>query len=110
MILFFSLLCVFPVLEPVCCSPEPLDFVQAMQEGWAYEATFIWDEEGNALEVVVQNPGPARALRLEAGLMFQGPDDIQPPVVIEDILVQAGSGETRFRVPSIGCGNADLAS
>ena len=89
---------------------EALDFVEAMEQGWTYAAAMESADGAERLRVTVINPGHARTLSLEAGLMFQGPDGVQPPVVMEDLLVQVPRGEHQFVVMSPGCGHASLAS
>lgn len=94
------------VLAPLDVTP-PVDFVKALGQGWTYEARMNQGGAGG-LEVRVTNPGRPTVLRLDAGLVFYGPDDVQPPVVMEDQLVEVPRGEFRFVVPSPGCGEAKL--
>ena len=88
----------------------PLEFRQALAQGWTYDAVLEETQEGDQLSVTVWNPGPATTVLLDAGLVFQGPDDIQPPVIMEDILVDVPRGEGLILIPNPGCGNAILAS
>ena len=89
---------------------EPLDFVEAMEQGWTYAAELESAGGVERLLVTVTNPGRARTLQLDAGLVFQGPDEFQPPVVMEDLLVDVPRGEHQIVVMHPGCGNAILAS
>ena len=89
---------------------EPLDFVQAIGEGWTYGASLESEDGVERLKVTVINPGRARTLSIEAGLMFHGPEWVQPPVVMEDLLVEVQRGEHQFVVMHPGCGHASLAS
>lgn len=89
---------------------EPLDFVEAMEQGWTYTAELESASGVESLVVTVTNPGHARTLQIDAGLVFQGPDEFQPPVVMEDLLVDVPHGEHQIVVMNPGCGNAILAS
>ena len=89
---------------------EPLDFVEAMEQGWTYAAELESAGGVERLLVTVTNPGRLRTLQLDAGLVFQGPDEFQPPVVMEDLLVDVPRGEHQIVVMHPGCGNAILAS
>lgn len=101
------LLCL--IQAPTVQSNPPLDFVEAMEQGWTYSATL--DSEGEDMLLVnVTNPGRARTLQLDAGVVFQGPDEFQPPVVMKDLLVDVPRGEHTIVVMHPGCGNAHLAS
>ena len=96
---------------PACCAPTSaasLDLVEAIDRGWTYEATASSSDEGASfLTLLLTNPGPDAHVLIDAGTAFHGPDDIQPAVVTEDLLVYVSAGATEELFLTKACGSAD---
>ena len=96
------------VAEPPSTAGSPLDLLDALDRGWTCEATSR--SMGEAVRLVIVNPGQGAELLIDAGTIFQGPDSVQPAVVTEDILVYVPSGEAQELLISAACGAADAMS
>lgn len=78
--------------------------MEAIGRGWGYSAV---DGFGDTLLLTLTNPGRDAHILVDAGTVFFGPDEYQPAVISEDILVFVPSGATlELGCPSV-CGKAD---
>lgn len=92
-----------------CCPttpPDTLDFVDAVERGWTYTATEGALEMDGVLVLSVTNSGTDAHLLIDAGTAFHGPDDIQPSVITEDLLVFVPAGASEELLLPSACGSA----
>jgi hypothetical protein len=87
--------------------PDTLDFIDAVKRGWTYTATEGRLDMGGPLALSVTSAGADVHLLIDAGTTFLGPDDIQPAVITEDMLVFIPAGSTEELLLPSACGSAD---
>lgn len=101
------LLAIAAAPSPDFSAPQAqLDFIDALDRGWRYSAVLEDSESGESFVVTVTNPGSGTYLLFDAGTAFAGPDDIQPAVVTEDLLVFIPAGATKQVALTHACGSA----
>lgn len=101
----------FMTLNPHATPVRSMELLDALERGWHCSAVL---EEGDAgehvLVVQVDNPGTGVNLLVDAGTAFQGPDDIQPSVIMEDMMVYVPPGSSEIVLGHPGCGAASRGS
>jgi hypothetical protein len=80
--------------------------VDAVERGWTYTATLMEGEDFPLFIVTIDNPGADAEVLFNAGTAFAGPDDIQPAVVTEDLMVFVPAGRSQEVILSNACGAA----
>lgn len=85
---------------------DTLDFMDAVERGWTYSAT-EGALDGGFLKLGFTSTGADVHLLIDAGTTFHGPDDIQPAVITEDVLVFVPSGSSQELLLPSACGSAE---
>ena len=80
--------------------------MDAVERGWTYSATLMEGEAEPLFIVTVDNPGADAQVLFNAGTAFAGPDDIQPAVVTEDLMVFVPAGTSQEVILASACGAA----